>query len=433
MKTILKHPTSIEIPRALQILCKEAQESKDIGLIGDELIALYTHWKHQGSDQIRLPNWRASKKWLTQLESSGFLKEKSDLNVLKEDRLSFPDFLNGNIPFPQQRNTTFSFIDLFAGIGGFRMALQNLSGKCVFSSEWDKHAQNTYFRNYGALPFGDIRRFTADKISDFTIRKCVPSHDILCAGFPCQPFSHAGVSARRSLGQSHGFDCSTQGTLFFDLIRIAKAIKPKVLFLENVRNLVSHDKGNTFQTIKKTIEEELGYSFNYSIVNARSVVPQKRVRCFMVCFRDENQTFEFPDFEGEPLALKTILESPEIVEKFTISDKMWAGHQRRTATNKARGAGFTTYVADLNSPANTIVARYWKDGKECLVPQEEGANPRTLTPRECARLQGYPESFILPESKKYAYMQLGNSVVVPVVQRIGKKILETLQIKHNEI
>ena len=301
------------------------------------------------------------------------------------------------------------------------MAMQKHGGKCVFSSEWDKEAQQTYFRNYGEIPFGDIRQFTSTEVSDEEIKRCIPKHDVLCAGFPCQPFSHAGVSSRTALGRSHGFECTTQGTLFFDLLRMAKVIRPKVLFLVNVRNLMSHDGGKTFEIIQKSIEE-LGYSFTAEKIDARSIVPQKRVRCFMVCVRDGSKPFTFPQFSGDPLPLISILEKGDHIGEYTISDKMWAGHQRRTKTNIARGAGFTTYTARLDEPSNTIVARYWKDGKECLVPQE-GKNPRTLTPRECARLQGYPENFILPERKKSCYMQMGNSVVVPVVERIAEEIV----------
>ncbi len=355
-----------------------------------------------------------------------FLEGEVLPNLLCDVQLPLTGLIGEDPPFPPPISPSFRFIDLFAGIGGFRLALQSLGGKCVFSSEWDEAAKFTYFKNYGELPFGDIRQFTDPSISDDRLKQCIPSHDILCAGFPCQPFSHAGVSARRSLGRSHGFECTTQGTLFFDLVRIAKALKPKVLFLENVRNLVNHDKGNTFKTIEKTITEELGYSFHYKIVNARTTVPQKRVRCFMVCFRDADTEFSFPSFDGEPIPLHTILEPEENVVDYTISDRMWAGHQRRTQTNLDRGAGFTTYAAKLDEPANTIVARYWKDGKECLVPQD-GKNPRTLTPRECARLQGYPENFILPQAKKHAYMQMGNSVVVPVVKKIAEQIVKKLK------
>jgi len=317
-------------------------------------------------------------------------------------------------PFQNVDNKSFKFIDLFAGIGGFRLAMQQAGGNCVFSSEWDKDAQKTYFANFGEYPEGDITNID---------EKDIPDHDILCAGFPCQPFSLAGVSARRYLDTAHGFSCKTQGTLFFDVARIIEEKRPKIVFLENVRNLISHDKGNTFKVIENTIKE-LGYSFSYKIINAESYVPQKRVRCYMVCLRDTEQEFDFPESYGAPLPLKSILEE-NVDEKFTISDKLWAGHQRRTANNLARGAGFTAFCADLNKPSNTIVARYGKDGKECLVPQKL-KNPRMLTPRECARLQGFPEEYIIPVAKTAAYRQFGNSVALPVIKDITSKIIPYL-------
>lgn len=390
--------------------------------IADELIALLTHWGVDPDSRLRMPDSRATTKWREIVEEEGLIRNVSSLTCLAESQLAFGDLLKDSVPFPPLEKPDFTFIDLFAGIGGFRMALQNVGGKCVFSSEWDKAAQETYFRNYGEIPFGDIRQFTSPEVSDKVLKSCIPPHDVLCAGFPCQPFSHAGVSSRMSLGRSHGFECNTQGTLFFDLLRIAKVVRPKVLFLENVRNLMNHDGGKTFRVIREAIEEDLGYSFTPCVVDARTTVPQKRVRCFIVCQRDSNVDFKFPDFSGEPLPLSSILEPPESVGEYTITDRMWAGHQRRTKTNIARGAGFTTYAAKLDEPSNTIVARYWKDGKECLIPQD-GINPRTLTPRECARLQGYPENFILPASKKSCYMQMGNSVVMPVVQKIAQEIV----------
>lgn len=326
--------------------------------------------------------------------------------------------------FPAQSNPRFNFIDLFAGIGGFRQGLQKNGGVSVFSSEWDKGAQRTYYKNYGELPFGDITSFTNEVISDKELNSMVPDHDVLAAGFPCQPFSHAGVSARTSVGQEHGFKCKTQGTLFFDVMRIAEVKKPKVLFLENVRNIERHDKGYTFKVIKESIEE-LGYDFKYSIINSSSVVPQRRIRCYMVCFRKNlNVNFEFPKFEGDPIPLRSILED-EVDEVFTISDRLWEGHINRTKRNVERGTGFTAYTANLDKPSNTIVARYGKDGKECLIPQD-GKNPRMLTPRECARLQGFPESFVIPEARTPAYKQFGNSVAVPVIDRIAKEIIKEL-------
>jgi DNA (cytosine-5)-methyltransferase 1 len=328
------------------------------------------------------------------------------------------------VPYPPPEHPAFTFIDIYAGIGGFRLALQELGGKCEFSCEWDRSAKETYYRNFGEIPFGDIREFTGTDVPDAVIEKCIPPHDILAAGFPCQPFSRAGVSARSSLGQQHGFSCEIQGTLFFDLVRIAKARRPKVLLLENVKNLKSHDGGRTFAKIKETIEQDLGYSFSAEIINASSLVPQKRERCFMVCFRDKAKQFKFPLLMKAPRPLSSILE-PNPPARYTISDRLWEGHQNRTQRNLARGAGFTAYEADLSKPAHTLVARYGKDGKECLIPQK-GKNPRKLTPRECARLQGFPENFVLPASDAAAYRQFGNSVPVPVVAKIAEAVLAEL-------
>ena len=361
--------------------------------------AVLTHWAHnQGSRFERSYKAKASR-ILNEAIAGPMIESLIDAKL--------------KCPFPSSRDPKFTFIDLFAGVGGFRLAMQSYGGKCVFSSEWDKFAKGTYFNNYGEVPFGDI---TQQEIKDF-----IPTgFDVLCAGFPCQPFSLAGVSARTSLNREHGFGDKTQGTLFFDIMQIVRMRHPKVLFLENVRNLVNHDRGRTFQIIKESIEAE-GYSFNHSIIDASPLVPQKRQRCYMVCVRNDGD-FVFPKIDGPELPLSSILEDhPQ--EEFTISDALWAGHKRRTATNLKRGAGFTAFTASLDKPAHTLVARYYKDGKECLIPQK-GKNPRMLTPRECARLQGFPETFVLPISKSKAYKQMGNSVAVPVLKKIAEQIVK---------
>lgn len=324
-----------------------------------------------------------------------------------------------DVPFPPPINSKFNFIDLFAGIGGFRIPLQEIGGKCVFSSEIDNQAKKTYEHNYGEYPFGDIRDFTNSEISDEVLDKLIPDHDLIAGGFPCQPFSLAGVSARNHLGIEHGFKDQNKGNLFLDIIRIAKVKKPKVLFLENVSNFKSHDQGRTFQLVKKIVEEELGYSFNWKIIDSSPLVSQRRKRFYMVCFRDKVK-FNFPKIEGDPKPLRSILEE-NVPEEFTISDKLWEGHQKRTKRNLERGTGFTAFTADLDKPSKTLVSRYYKDGKECLIPQE-GLNPRKLTPRECARLQGFPENFIIPGSNTAAYKQFGNSVAVPVIRKICQEI-----------
>jgi DNA (cytosine-5)-methyltransferase 1 len=362
--------------------------------------------EHSGADKSAV---------IALLTESGLYKGRDELE--KELRSSV---IFSPVPAPN-----FNFIDLFAGIGGFRLALQDLGGASVFSSEWDKAAQDTYFRNYGEFPFGDITAFNSGRYSDEDLDRMIPDHKILAAGFPCQPFSHAGVSARVAVGKEHGFLCKTQGTLFFDVMKIASIKRPDVLFLENVRNIERHDNGNTFRVIEESIEE-LGYDFRYEIVNSSTLVPQRRIRCYMVCFRKKLKIdFKFPDFSGDPKPLRRFLETnPD--EKYTISDRLWSGHIRRTERNLARGTGFTAFVADLDKPANTLVARYGKDGKECLIPQP-GKNPRLLTLKECARLQGFPDAFLPAHSKTPAYKQFGNSVAVPVVRKIAEEIIGHLK------
>lgn len=301
------------------------------------------------------------------VDAAGIIDCLKTAGIFKSEE-QFRKSLIDTINFPPPVMPSFRFIDLFAGIGGFRLALQKVNGFCVFSSEWDRSAQQTYFNNYGELPFGDITAFTSDNVSDDELDKLIPDHDVLAGGFPCQPFSHAGVSARNAVGKEHGFKCNTQGTLFFDVMRIASIKRPKVLFLENVRNIERHDGGRTFSVIKQSIEE-LGYDFKHAIINASTLVPQRRLRCYMVCFRkDLDIDFVFPDFTGSTLPLSSILEenpSPD----FTISDKLWLGHINRTQRNLERGTGFTAFTADIDKPSNTLVARYGKDGKECLIPK----------------------------------------------------------------
>lgn len=385
---------------------------------GDEIEAMVTHWLQSQNEEIPFftPSMRKHCIALLQRDRIYSLRLKGVRELSEPYQVQIPiDWKD--IPFPPVKHPQFTFIDLFAGIGGFRIAMQEQGGKCVFSSEWDPYAKKTYEANFGEVPYGDIRKIDARNI---------PEHDVLCAGFPCQPFSLAGVSARNSLNTAHGFACETQGTLFFDIVRIMKAKRPRIAFLENVKNIVGHDRGKTFSIIKSTIES-LGYSFRYALIDSSSLVPQKRVRCYMVCIRDDERGFPFPVIEGTSLALRTILED-NVDSSFTISSKLWEGHQNRTKRNLARGTGFTAFCANLDKPSNTIVARYGKDGKECLIPQGR-KNPRMLTPKECARLQGFPETFIMPMSKTTAYRQFGNSVAIPVIRRIAQNIVKLLQVQ----
>lgn len=305
------------------------------------------------------------------------------------------------------------FIDLFAGIGGIRLGFEEL-GNCVFSSEFDKYSQITYEANFGHKPAGDITQINPNEI---------PSFDILLAGFPCQPFSMAGLKK--------GFE-DIRGTLFFYIAKIIDYHKPKIIFLENVKALKSHDKGKTYQVIENTLKN-LGYNVYTKIINAKDFgVPQNRERIYIVCFL-ENIDFQFPNPLNRNTKLGDILDN-EIDDKYTISNKLWAGHQRRKQEHRQKGNGFGYSLFSHNSSyTSTISARYYKDGSEILIAQE-GKNPRKLTPREACRLQGFPNNFIIPVSDNQAYKQFGNSVAVPVIKAIANQIkiaLDKPRLKHS--
>lgn len=332
----------------------------------------------------------------------------------------FSDFFN--VPFLDPEEPKFTFIDLFAGMGGFRLAMQAQGGKCVFSSEWNKYAQKTYLANFGEMPFGDITK-TATK-------SYIPERfDVLCAGFPCQPFSIAGVSKKRSLGRETGFKDKTQGTLFFDVADIISRHRPKAFFLENVKNLMSHDKGNTFKVIKGTLEE-LRYSLHCLVMDGQGYVPQHRERIMIVGFdRDVfhgEEQFVFPEQKQKTKSIKDILD-PDIDEKYTLSDKLWNYLQNYAEKHRAKGNGFGFGLVDLDGISRTLSARYYKDGSEILIPQNGGKNPRRLSPRECARLMGYPDEYRLNQvSDVQAYRQCGNSVVVPLITAVSEQLIKTL-------
>jgi DNA (cytosine-5)-methyltransferase 1 len=330
------------------------------------------------------------------------------------------------LPFeaPQKFDTPpdalpFTFIDLFAGIGGFRLALSKIGGTCVFSSEWDRYSQKTYKAWYGDTPEGDIRQI---------VPKDIPDHDVLAAGFPCQPFSIAGVSKKKSLGQAHGFKCATQGTLFFNVASIIEMKRPPVVFLENVKNLQSHDKGRTWKTIKDTLEE-LEYRVFDKVIDAAYWVPQHRERVYIVCFDrhvfGDNPPFAYPDIPANKAKLKNILEkNPD--PKYTLTDHLWKYLQNYADHHKAKGNGFGFGLADdPNGVTRTLSARYYKDGSEILIPQV-GKNPRRLTPRECQRLMGFDEKPIVV-SDTQAYRQFGNAVVPKVVEAVGRQILSVIR------
>jgi DNA (cytosine-5)-methyltransferase 1 len=324
----------------------------------------------------------------------------------------------------------FTFIDLFAGIGGMRMGFEGAGGRCVFTSEWNPFAHKTYAANFGAgHPIaGDIRDLDEDEI---------PDHDVLVAGFPCQPFSIAGVSKKNALGRPHGFACATQGTLFFDVARILAAKRPRAFLLENVKNLVNHDRGRTFRVIRQTLEQELGYCISWRVIDAAHFVPQHRERILIAGFRDDGgfdlDSLRLPDAaprlravlhpeNGSETAEEPYTLSPrgKVNPKYILTKKLWTYLQAYAAKHRAAGNGFGFGLVDGDSIARTLSARYYKDGSEILVSRGHGENPRRLTPRECARLMGFPDSFRIPVSDTQAYKQFGNSVAVPVVTAVAR-------------
>lgn len=336
----------------------------------------------------------------------------------------------GPVPVMGHDGGDFTFIDLFAGVGGIRLGFQQHGGRCVFTSEWNTWSQKTYAANFGdGHPInGDITKIEAAEI---------PDHDVLLAGFPCQPFSIAGVSKKNSLGRPHGFECTTQGTLFFDVARIISEKRPKAFLLENVKNLISHDKGNTFKVIMQTLRDELGYTVEAKVIDARHFVPQHRERIIIVGFRD-NTGFSFDSLklpesgprlssilhpeDGTEKADGVFTEGPKakVSAKYTLTDKLWAYLQAYAAKHKAAGNGFGFGLVGPGDVSRTLSARYYKDGSEILVSRGKGKNPRRLTPRECARLMGFPEEWKIPVSDTQAYRQFGNAVAVPVIAEVAR-------------
>jgi DNA (cytosine-5)-methyltransferase 1 len=332
----------------------------------------------------------------------------------------------------------FTFIDLFAGIGGIRYGFEKQGGQCLFTSEWNPFAQKTYLENYPAVEghqvVGDITQVDENEI---------PDHDILLAGFPCQPFSIAGVSKKNALGRPHGFECTTQGTLFFDVARIIAAKNPKSFLLENVKNLVSHDKGNTFKVILETLKEELGYDVYYKIIDGQHFVPQHRERIIILGFRDKIDHDPFDDLvlpEKGAKKLSTILHPEDGTEKeeppfttgkdatvnpkYTLTSNLWEYLQKYAKKHREAGNGFGFGLVSGNNIARTLSARYYKDGSEILIKQEGRKRPRRLTPRECARLMGFDDSFKITVSDTQAYRQFGNSVVVPMIAEVARILVK---------
>ena len=396
-------------------------------------MAVLSHYLHNNSELLDRDKkeeliW-AIREFLSRKE----YRQRRDIDEFTDDQVwmvaedaaqydLFADFFK--VPFPAPDHPKFTFIDLFAGMGGFRLAMQAQGGKCVYSSEWNVYSQKTYFSNFGDMPFGDITK-------EVTKSYIPEKFDILCAGFPCQPFSIAGVSKKKSLGRETGFKDKTQGTLFFDVADIISRHRPKAFFLENVKNLTSHDKGNTFRVIYDTLRE-LRYSVHYLVMDGQTYVPQHRERIMIVGFDEDvfggKEEFAFPEQHEATRSIKEILD-PNIDPKYTLSDKLWAYLQNYAEKHRAKGNGFGYGLVDLNGITRTLSARYYKDGSEILVPQGEGKNPRRLSPRECARLMGYPDTYRIDRvSDVQAYRQCGNSVIVPLIAAVSEQIIKTLHI-----
>ncbi|BAO81086.1 site-specific DNA methylase [Serpentinimonas raichei] len=345
------------------------------------------------------------------------------------------------LPFDQPQGAALRVVDLFAGIGGIRLGFAAHGAECVFTSEWNRFAKQTYLANFGDThPFvGDIVPLPAHE---------VPDHEVLLAGFPCQPFSIAGVSKKNSLGRAHGFECTTQGTLFFDVARIIAAKRPQAFLLENVKNLLSHDKGRTFAVILQTLREELGYEVHHRVLDGRHFTPQHRERIILVGFcRPTRFTWDDLQLPAQGPKLHGILhrtdgsepvlewdadrffdhQSHAVQPRYTLTPKLWEYLQAYALKHKAAGNGFGFGLVQPQSVTRTLSARYHKDGSEILVDQGPGKRPRRLTPRECARLMGFPDTFKIPVSDTQAYRQFGNSVVMPVMREVARLMVEPVR------
>jgi DNA (cytosine-5)-methyltransferase 1 len=334
----------------------------------------------------------------------------------------FPDALFAPATLPP-----FRFVDLFAGIGGIRMGLERAGGRCVHTVENDRFAVHTYGANFGPVERSDIRRVDASDL---------PEYDVLAAGFPCQPFSLAGVSKKLSLGRQHGFSDATSGNLFFEIVRLIDdaASPPRSLFLENVKHLVRHDGGRTFGVIRATLEDR-GYNVAAKVIDARPWVPQHRERTFIIALHRDvygETQFEFPDVppDAPHPKLGAVLEGEGVDSKYVLSPRLWEYLREYARRHRERGNGFGYGLVGPDDTARTLSARYFKDGSEILV-RTDGPQPRRLTPRECARLMGFPDDFRIPVSDTQAYRQFGNSVVVPVVEFVAKALAAQVPLRSS--
>lgn len=400
---------TLDYREALRVILEHEENQSHSVAIRSELRAIVSHWLQSTNNPPLVLGKVFGNRWLSLLSEHVKCtgkKPKGKRNTTKIAKVSI-DF--SSLPFRPIHNSNFNFIDLFAGIGGFHQALQAAGGKCVFSSELEEHAKETYFENFGEMPFGDINNFTEKNDGSILFKDSIPKHEILAAGFPCQAFSQAG----RQLGFN-----DARGTLFFEILKIVRSRKPEILILENVKRLKTHDQGRTFSVIVNSLHE-IGYKVYAKVLRAYDYgLPQNRERIFLIAFKNPIH-FEFPT----PPLKRTIHCIGDILEDtvddyYTISDRMLQGHERRLLAHKEKGNGFGFCVFTPDAKyVNTLSARYWKDGSEILIKQE-GKNPRTLTPRECARLQGFPDKFHINKSRRYACQQFGNSVAINVVKAV---------------
>lgn len=403
----------------------------------EELMAMLTHWLQTPYQLPPLMSEEHRSRILSILDSLNIMLKHSNNNErsTKDSGCCFPMLPLSwtDFPYPPPESWKFTFVDLFAGIGGFRQAFQDAGGKCVFSCEWDKFAKQTYQKNYGETPYGDIRKIP---------KKSIPDHDVLCAGFPCQPFSLAGVSKKISLGQKHGFEDEIQGTLFFEIKEILRIKRPKAFMLENVKNLLSHDKGKTFEIIRYTLEDILGYIVKWKVVDGGNWVPQHRERIFIIGYdptqidinKNEIRIPDKPDQKYKYPKLSTVIKKK--LDGYTIGPGTWDTLERHKAHHAAKGNGFGYGLHKLNiaddAVTRTISARYHKDGAEILIEQEN-ERPRRLSVEEAMQLQGFnPEKFVFPVSKTQAYKQIGNSVVIPAVRSSAMEMIKIISDRKNE-